>query len=487
MTHHEHDDHSGPEGHDHPEMPTEGRALTQVSISATLHCLTGCAIGEITGMAIGTALGWTDLQTIALAVGLAFLFGYALTSLPLLRAGLAFGAVVPIALASDTISIATMEIVDNGIMLVVPGAMESGLGDVLFWGALSFALAVAFVLTVPVNRWLIGRGKGHVAVHETGIHGGPNPKAVGAVLAVAAVFGTVVLVAEAFDNDAEHGGGHEAVASTPSSESEHGTHSEEDTMETATDPATVRGVTVAESGLRVELDQTEMPQGKESKLSFRVIGEDGSSITDYEVEHEREMHLILARRDLTGFQHLHPEMADDGTWSVDTTLPDAGAYRVFADFNHDGESLTLGSDLLVDGEADYKEMPVQTTETETSTGYEVGVEGEAATAGQESGLAFNVVRDGEPVQVEPYLGADGHLVALREGDLAFLHVHPVSGGEEAGETEDAAHGHGGAASSDGGDIRFMTEFPSEGRYRLFLQFKHKGEVHTAEFTREVTK
>lgn len=487
MTHHEHNEDTGHEGHEHHEMPTDGRALTQVSISATLHCLTGCAIGEITGFAIGTALGWTDLQTIALAVGLAFLFGYALTSLPLLRAGMALGVVIPIALASDTISIATMEIVDNGVMLIVPGAMESGLGDVLFWGALSFALAIAFVVTVPINRWLIGRGKGHVAVHETGIHGGPNPKVVGVVLAVAAVFGTVVLVAEAFDNDAEHGGGHEAVASTPSSEAEDTDHTEEGTMPTETSPDTVRGVTVAESGLRVALDQPELPQGKESELSFRVVGEDGSAITEFEVEHEREMHLILARRDLTGFQHLHPEMADDGTWSVDATLPDAGAYRVFADFNHEGESLTLGSDLVVDGEADYEEMPVQTTETETSTGYTVGVEGEAATAGEESELAFNVGLDHEPVEVEPYLGADGHLVALREGDLAFLHVHPMSGGDEAEETE-AEHGeHGGAASPEDGGIRFMTEFPSEGRYRLFLQFKHEGEVHTADFTREVTE
>ncbi len=188
---------SAAHAHDHHEMPTEGRALTGVAVSATLHCLTGCAIGEITGVALGTALGLSDFQTIALAVGLAFLFGYCLTSLPLLRAGLALGAVVPIALASDTLSIATMEVVDNAIILVIPGAMDAGLGDVLFWGALSFALAVAFVFALPVNRWLIARGKGHTAVHETGIHGGPPPRVVGAVLAVAAVFGTAVLLAEA--------------------------------------------------------------------------------------------------------------------------------------------------------------------------------------------------------------------------------------------------------------------------------------------------
>ena len=188
-------------GHHH-EMPTEGRALTLVALSATLHCLTGCAIGEVLGMIIGTALGFSDWGTIALAVALAFLFGYTLTSVPLLRAGLALGAVIPIALASDTISIAVMEVVDNGIMLLVSGAMEAGVGDILFWGALSFALAVAGVVAWPVNRWLIRRGKGHAAVHATGIHGGPNPKLIGAIAAAAFVFGSAVLIAEAFDDDA---------------------------------------------------------------------------------------------------------------------------------------------------------------------------------------------------------------------------------------------------------------------------------------------
>jgi hypothetical protein len=196
-SHAAHADSSAHHDHHHHEMPTSGSALTGVAISATLHCLTGCAIGEVLGMVIGTALGFSDLGTIALAVALAFFFGYLLTSLPLLRAGLALSAVVPIALASDTLSITTMEIVDNVIMVVVPGAMESGLDSLLFWGSLSFALAVAFVLTVPVNRWLIARGRGHTAVHETGIHGGPPVKVVGAATAVAAVFGLVVLLAEA--------------------------------------------------------------------------------------------------------------------------------------------------------------------------------------------------------------------------------------------------------------------------------------------------
>jgi hypothetical protein len=180
----------------HHEMPTSGNALTRVAISATLHCLTGCAIGEVAGMAIGTALGFSDWGTVALAVALAFLFGYALTSMPLLRAGFSVAAVVPIALASDTVSIAVMEIVDNAIVLTIPGAMDAGLGDTLFWGALAVALVIAGVVAVPVNRWLIARGKGHAVVHETGIHGGPSPQLVGAIAAVAAVFGTAVLVGE---------------------------------------------------------------------------------------------------------------------------------------------------------------------------------------------------------------------------------------------------------------------------------------------------
>jgi hypothetical protein len=198
------------EAHAHHEMPTSGRALTNVAVSATLHCLTGCAIGEITGMAIGTALGFSNLGTVVLSVLLAFVFGYGLTSLPLLRAGLALSAVVPIALASDTFSIATMEVVDNAVVLAVPGALEAGLGTLLFWGSLAFSLAIAFVAAVPVNRWLIARGKGHAAVHRTGIHGGPDPRVVGALLAVAFVFGAAVLIAEAVD------GGDGAQAQRPS-------------------------------------------------------------------------------------------------------------------------------------------------------------------------------------------------------------------------------------------------------------------------------
>jgi hypothetical protein len=197
VAHHDH--------HEHHPMPTEGRELSLVAASATLHCLTGCAIGEILGVAIGTALGFSDLGTIALAVGLAFLFGYGLTSLPLLRAGLALGAVIPIALASDTFSIAVMELVDNGILLVIPGAMEAGLGELMFWGSLAFALGVAGFAAWPVNRWLIRRGRGHARVHETGIHGGPPIPVVAAIFATAFVFGLAVLIADGFSAEEDEG------------------------------------------------------------------------------------------------------------------------------------------------------------------------------------------------------------------------------------------------------------------------------------------
>jgi hypothetical protein len=137
-----------------------------MALSATLHCLTGCAIGEVLGMIIGNALGWSSGATIALSITLAFLFGYSLTSLPLLRAGMALTAVIPIALAADTISIAIMEVVDNAIMLMIPGAMEATLTDPAFYGWLTVALIIAGAAALPVNRWLISRGKGHAVVHQ---------------------------------------------------------------------------------------------------------------------------------------------------------------------------------------------------------------------------------------------------------------------------------------------------------------------------------
>src|SRR5215217_4720502 len=183
-------------GHHH-DLPTSGRALDLVALSATLHCLTGCAIGEIVGMVLGTALGFSQWGTVALSVALAFLFGYSLTSLPLLRAGLALSAVVPIALATDTFSIAVMEVIDNAIMVIVPGAMDAGAGSLLFWGSLSFALVVAGVIAFPVNRWLITRGRGHAVLHNSGHHPNFPTRVVAIVAAAAFLFGSTVLAAEA--------------------------------------------------------------------------------------------------------------------------------------------------------------------------------------------------------------------------------------------------------------------------------------------------
>ena len=457
MNEHAHDHHH------HHELPTSGAALSGVALSATLHCLTGCAIGEVTGMIIGTALGFSDVGTIALAVALAFLFGYTLTSLPLLRAGLALSAVVPIALASDTASIAVMEIADNAIMVAIPGAMEAGVGDVLFWGALSVALVIAGAFAFPLNRWLIARGKGHVAVHNTGIHGGPDVRIVGAIAVVAAVFGTTVLLAELVSGDGSggHGGGGHAAEGE--------------------EAENVRGLRSSDGGMRLAVEQAKLPRGKRARLRFKIVGEGEKPVRDFEVEHEKRMHLIVVRRDTQGFQHLHPAMASDGTWSTPITVDRPGNYRVFADFKRGGENHTLASDVNVPGTATPEPIPAASATARTDGGYDVRLEGAGSAPGEESELEFEVTRNARPVEVEPYLGARGHLVALRDPDLAYLHVHPV-GGESGGHgAELGSHGGGGGREP----VAFATEFPTAGRYRLFLQFQVDGKVETAAFTREV--
>jgi hypothetical protein len=180
--------------HDHMHANAGVTGFNRLALDATLHCLTGCAIGEIVGMVVATMLALSNGASIALSILFAFLFGYTLTSLPLLRAGLALSAVAPIALASDTFSIGLMEVVDNAIIVFIPGALSATLGDVLFWGSLTFSLAIAGAAAYPLNRWLISKGKGHTAVHETGIHGGPSPRLVGALAVVGFVFGSVVLI-----------------------------------------------------------------------------------------------------------------------------------------------------------------------------------------------------------------------------------------------------------------------------------------------------
>jgi hypothetical protein len=174
---------------------------------------------------------------------------------------------------------------------------------------------------------------------------------------------------------------------------------------------------------------------------------------------------------LSDFQHLHPKLGADGRWTTPLKLDDAGDYRVFADFKRDGENQTLAGDLFVDGAVDWRPIPPPSDTAETDDGYTVRLAAPESRAGAEAELDFEVLRDGEPVTVEPYLGAGGHLVALREADLAYLHVHPAGGHSD---------GHGAPVS-------FATTFPTAARYRLFLQFKHDGRVHTAAFTRTVAR
>jgi hypothetical protein len=225
----------------------------------------------------------------------------------------------------------------------------------------------------------------------------------------------------------------------------------------------VRGLAVAQDGLRLDLRTPELRRGETAPLRFAITGAKGA-VTDFDVAHEKRMHLIVVRRDLTGFQHLHPRMASDGTWSAPVRLRDPGSYRVLADFTRDGKPHTLAADLRVDGDASLRPLPAPATVARTG-GYTVELDAGAARAGHESALAFSVTRAGAPVETEPYLGAGGHLVVLREGDLAFLHVHPLE------RTR----------------LRFETTLPSDGRYRLFLQFKVDGRVHTAAFTRVASR
>ena len=227
-----------------------------------------------------------------------------------------------------------------------------------------------------------------------------------------------------------------------------------------------RGLGVADGKLRLIANTTTYGAGETKPFSFRIVDTHGATVRDFDVEHTKRLHLIVVRRDLTGYQHVHPVQAADGSWSVPLRFAQAGVYRVFADFTaHGQEKTTLATDVFVPGDFQPQSIPAPTTRVSVD-GYDVALKG-APKAGAESDLQFTVSQHGTPVVVQPYLGADGHLVALRQGDLAYLHVHPQE------------------TPGSGGPIQFMTEYPSAGRYRLFLQFKHDGKVHTAAFTQEV--
>jgi hypothetical protein len=263
---------------------------------------------------------------------------------------------------------------------------------------------------------------------------------------LALVFTGAALAGSALDPDVDgEGGGHGAAADAHSTSWE----------------AAAKGLAQAAGGLSLVIDDPNAVTARK-RLHFRIVNKEGATVRDFDVEHARRMHLIVVRRDLSGFQHLHPKQTADGGWTVPFRLASAGTYRVFADFSSGGESHTLGTDLQHRGRFVPRELPHPASTARTDTSLEVRLE-------QARGeVRFTVFDDGRRVKdIEPYLGARGHLVALREGDLAFLHVHPQS------------------EASEGGDIRFAVEYPSEGRYRLFLQFKLDGRIHTAAFTREV--
>ena len=205
--------------------------------------------------------------------------------------------------------------------------------------------------------------------------------------------------------------------------------------------------------------------GRAGRLEFRILDSDDRTVRDFDEQHDRAMHLMVVRRDLTHYRHLHPSMGADGTWSAPLTFPEPGVYRVLADFATAGHGLTLGDELEIPGTYEPVSLPDPVGAVRVGE-YEITLASDVV-AGGDASLVFEVSRDGQPLEdLEPYLGALGHLVALREGDLAFLHVHP--------EAEEGS----------GPRIAFRAAFPSEGRYRLFLQFAHADSAQTAAFTIE---
>ncbi len=231
---------------------------------------------------------------------------------------------------------------------------------------------------------------------------------------------------------------------------------------------TPSGLSISEGGYALALGERTPPLGQRAPFRFQILNERGEAQRSFDRQHDREMHLIVVARDLSGFQHLHPDRHADGTWEVQLELQAAGVYRAFADFSVGGNPLTLGADLFVSGEFRPRPLPEPSPRSRTDGGYAVVLRDPGGAVEASSALEFEVHRGDDLVRdLEPYLGARGHLVALREGDLAFLHVHPRD------------------AAVEGDAITFDAHFPSAGRYRLFLQFQHEGQVRTAAFTKIV--
>ena len=292
-------------------------------------------------------------------------------------------------------------------------------------------------------------------------------KLLGFALVVAAVLAAAIgvgsLVGPVDEPEAED---HSAMdAGHDEAEGEHGSPDDEMAATAALDFP--KGLMVSQAGYTFELDRAEARPGIAVPISFTITGPDGEPVTAYDVEHEKELHLIAVRRDFSGFQHVHPVRDEDGRWTTELDLT-SGSWRLFADFKATGaDALTLGNDLAVAG----RYVPERSTTTKTAQvgPYTVTLDGDLV-AGTDAKLTLTVTRAGQPVtDLEPYLGAYGHLVALRGGDLAYLHVHP-----------EGTPGDG--ATEPGPEVVFYAQVPSAGRYHLYLDFKHRGVVRTAAFT-----
>ena len=251
----------------------------------------------------------------------------------------------------------------------------------------------------------------------------------------------------------------------PTATAAHNQHDEPTTAPGNAATAVPAGLQVAQDGYRLQTISTTLAVGTPQPFRFRILGPDDEPVTDYSRSHDKDLHLIVVRRDLSGFQHVHPELAGDGTWSIPLAVAAPGQYRVFADFQPAAltDGLTLGADVPTPGDYQPRPLPAAARST-TVDGYTVTLTGDLVPGGS-SKLTLSVSKDGAPVtDLQPYLGAYGHLVALRDADLAYLHVHP--------DGKTAA----------GPDIVFHADVPSSGVYRLYLDFQHGDKVRTAEFT-----
>ena len=275
---------------------------------------------------------------------------------------------------------------------------------------------------------------------------------------LAAAFGGAALLGGAIDPSGadEETSAHAEAA--PEGDAHGGEEEGGHAKKAGTEPAALPGLASAQDDLRLVVFDDRVAAGRRA-VRFRIVDEHGEPVRDFDLAHEKRMHFIVVGRDLRGFQHLHPEMASDGTWTAEADLRIPGVHRVYADFTIDGEQHTLGTDVHVPGAYEPAAIPAPATVARLDGGLEVELHRDG------DRVSFSVSRDGRPIddELEPYLGAKGHLVTLRAADLAYLHTHP-----------------------DGDELAFETELPGAGTYRIWVQFQLDGKVHTAAFTEEVS-